>query len=157
MKFSFPTIETVGKETIKVIARFPYVVLSAVVGSLITIIGIESSGIVLLHVSMVAALGLPLMLALRLIRERISSRRAGLAIEFIGLAILVGYYFSFPPDYKWNPYIHWMRFMVLNLGLHFFVAFVPCFTGAREWEYWQFNRRLYQRFALALLYPKFRS
>ncbi|HXN35570.1 MAG TPA: DUF4153 domain-containing protein [Opitutaceae bacterium] len=152
MKLAFPTVQTVLRETGRVTARFPYVVLSAVAGTAAAIVGIEYDGISVANVVMAAALGLPLMLILRLVRECAASRRLGMALEVIGMALLVAYSFSFPSDYKGVPYIHWIRFMVIDIGLHFAVAYSPCLAGAGEWGYWQFNRRLFQRFALAFLY-----
>jgi hypothetical protein len=152
LKPSFPTVRTAIDETGRVAARFPYVVLSAVAGSVASIVGIESHGVSVANVVMAAALGLPLMLALRLIREWTAFRRLGMAFELIGVALLVAYSFSFPADYKGVPAIHWIRFAVIDIGLHFSVAYAPCLAGVGEWGYWQFNRRLFQRFALALLY-----
>jgi Domain of unknown function (DUF4153) len=152
MKFAFPTVQTVIEETGRVAARFPYVVLSAVAGSVASVVELESKGVSVSNVIMAAALGVPLMLALRLYREWTANRRLGMALELIGVALLVAYSFSFPADYKGVPAIYWIRFAVVDVGLHFGVAFAPCLAGAGEWGYWQFNRRLFQRFALALLY-----
>jgi hypothetical protein len=113
---------------------------------------IESGSISVTNVVMAAALGLPLMLALRLVRECTASRALGMGLEVAGMALLVAYSFSFPSDYRGVPYVYWIRFTVLDIGLHFAVAYSPCLAGAGEWGYWQFNRRLFQRFALAFLY-----
>jgi hypothetical protein len=152
LKPAFPTVQTVIEETGRVAARFPYVVLSAVAGSVASIVEIESKDVSLSNVIMAAALGLPLMLALRLFREWTAFRRLGMALEIVGVALLVAYSLSFPPDYKGTPSIYWIRFAVIDIGLHFAVAYAPCVAGAGEWGYWQFNRRLFQRFALAFLY-----
>jgi hypothetical protein len=140
------------RATGKVIARFPFVVISAAVGTVASIDAIESSGVSVANILMPAALGLPLMLALRLIRERMANRSAGMALEIVGIVVLIAYSASLPFDYNGAPSIFLIRFSVINIGLHFAVAYAPCITGASEWEYWQYNRKLFQRFALTFLY-----
>jgi hypothetical protein len=152
MKLAFPTVQTALRETVRVAARFPFVVLAAVTGTVASILAIESDGVSLNNVIMAAALGLPLMLALKLAREWTALRVFGISIEVIGVALLAAYALSLPPNYKDYPSIYWIRFFAIDIGLHFAVAYSPCLAGAGEWGYWQFNRRLFQRFALALLY-----
>jgi Domain of unknown function (DUF4153) len=153
MKQPLPSVRIVAAEVARVAARFPLVVLCAVAGAASAIVAIEADGAVLANVVMASALGLPLMFGLRILRERWTSGGIrGQLIEAAGILLLVGYCFTVPPHYNWRPADIGIRFLVLDVGMHFAVAFVPCLTGAGEWEYWQFNRRLFLRFALAALY-----
>ena len=137
----------------RVVSRFPFVALCAVVGTTASIVATEAQGPTLTNVIMASALGLPLMFGLRVLRERLSPAGfRGQLIEAAGILLLVGYCLSVPTDFQGNPTMVWVRFLVLDLGLHFAVAFVPCLAGASEREFWQYNRRLFQRFALAALY-----
>lgn len=153
MNLPFPTVRNVLAELGRVAARFPFVVLCAVTGTWSSIMAIEAEGAVLTNVIMASALGLPLMFGLGILRERLDPgailRRF---IEPLGILLLVGWCLLVPSDYRWVPAAIAIRFAVLNIGLHFAVAFVPCATGAGEWEFWQFNRRIFLRFALATLY-----
>ncbi len=149
----FPTVRTVIAGAGRVAARFPFVVLVAVTGTGASVVSIEARGPMLMNVIMASALGLPLMFGLRLLRERWeSSPLRGKLLEVAGIILLAGYALSIPPDLNGKPAEIYLRFLVLNIGLHFAVAFVPCLTGAGEREFWQFNRRLFQRFALSALY-----
>jgi hypothetical protein len=153
MRFSFPTLREVAIDTGKVIARYPFVVLCAIAGSGAAIVDAEGEGNILPQVIMPASLGLPLMFGLRAFRERTTNRLLrGPLLEILALAALVAYGWTIPSDYDGRPAIIILRYVLLALGLHFAVAFVPCVSGASENEYWEFNRRLFQRFALSLLY-----
>jgi hypothetical protein len=153
MKLSFPTVQTVLTDAGRVLARFPFVVLAAVVGTAVAIVGIEVSGDFLPNVLMACALGVPLMLVLRLFRERwISSSVYGLLLEVAGILVLAWYARSLPMDVDRATGLIWIRFFVLDLSLHFAVAFIPCLCATQEAAFWQFNRRLFQRFALSVLY-----
>jgi hypothetical protein len=153
MKTPFPTVSIVLADARRVAVRFPFVVLCAAVGTTTSIMAVEAEGPLQNRVIMACSLGLPLMLALRLLRERLESPQVrGLLLEAAGILLLVGYALSIPGDFEWSPAIFWERFFILNIGLHLAVAFVPCLTGAGDREFWQFNRRLFQRFALSVLY-----
>jgi hypothetical protein len=153
MRLSFPTLRDVAEDTGKVIARYPFVVLCATAGSGAAIIGVEAEGNALPQVIMAASLGLPLMFGLRAFREQAPRQMLrGPLLEVLALAALVAYGWSIPPEYDGRPAIVIIRYALLSLGLHWAVAFVPCLNGADEGAFWEFNRRLFQRFALSLLY-----
>jgi hypothetical protein len=153
MRLSFPTLRDVAVDTGKVINRYPFVVLCAIAGSGAAILDAEGEGNILPQVIMPASLGLPLMFGLRAFRERTTHRiLKGPILEILALAGLLAYGWTIPSDYDGQPAIIVLRYVLLVLGLHFAVAFVPCVSGASEKEYWEFNRRLFQRFALSLLY-----
>lgn len=153
MKLSLPSVRIVLADMGRVVARFPLVALCAVAGTAASIVATEAQGPTLTNVIMAAALGLPLMFGLRVLRERWASGGVrGQILEACGILLLVGYCRSVPMDFQGHPTMVWMRFVVLDIGLHFAVAFVPCLAGAGEREFWQYNRRLFQRFALAALY-----
>lgn len=149
----FPTVRTVVAGAGRVAARFPFAVLAAVAGTGASIVSIEAEGPLLMNVVMACALGLPLMFGLRILRERWESGPVlAKLLEVAGILVLVAYALSLPTDMTGAPAALELRFLLLNIGLHFAVAFVPCLTGAGEGEFWQFNRRLFQRFALSALY-----
>jgi hypothetical protein len=153
MQLTFPTVRDVGNDTRRVLARFPYVVLCAVVGTAACIVSVEAEGATVTNVILAAALGLPLLFALRVARERARpGALRGPGLEFAGLAALAGYAATVPPGYDYHPAVIAIRFGLLCLGLHFVAAFVPCLSGATEAEFWEYNRRLFQRFALSVLY-----
>jgi hypothetical protein len=153
MRLPFPTIRAVVEAAGRVCGRFPFVVIAAALATCASIMEVDASGEGLRNVVMTGTLGIPLMFALRLLRERwLPNPIRGLLLEGAGVLLLAGYYLSLPPEVGQMPALPWIRFLLLDIGLHFAVAFVPFMAGAGETAFWQFNRRLFQRFALSTLY-----
>ena len=137
----------------RVLGRFPFVCLAALVGSWAAILAVDTASSAFANVIMACALGLPVMFALRVFSERrLQGRASGLALEVAGILLVAAYAWSVPPDSSRFTGMVWFRYAVLLLGLHFAVAFTPCLAGAGEDEYWHFNWRLFARFALTTLY-----
>jgi hypothetical protein len=135
------------------VGRFPFVCLAALVGAFAAIMAVDNASTSFANVIMACALGLPVMFALRVVVERrLRGRGAGLALEIAGILLVAAYAWSVPSDCSKFTGMVWIRYGLLILGLHFAVAFAPCFAGADEAEYWHFNWRLVGRFALTTLY-----
>ncbi len=96
-------------------------------------------------------LGISLFFALRIMGEsRDWPRRWRLGASLFGLTALVVYYVSLPVPMKEADVF---RFFLLAAGLHFWVAFAPFARRSSEANaFWQYNRVLFLRFALAALY-----
>jgi hypothetical protein len=153
MRLPFPTVRAAVKAAGRVCGRFPFVVISAAVATGASIMEVDASGEGLRNVVMAGTLGIPLMFSLRLLRERwLPDPIRGLLLEGAGILLVAGYFLSLPPEAGEMPALFWIRFLVLDAGLHFAVAFVPVMARAGETAFWQFNRRLFQRFALSALY-----
>lgn len=73
------------------------------------------------RLGMTAVLGLPLFFSLRLLRER-RSRFSGLPLEWLGVGLLVGWYFLQPAKPFDAPQIYFIRWLLLLAALHFFAA-----------------------------------
>ena len=104
------------------------------------------------RLAMVAALGLPLTVALTLLaEERRWSRSVATAVNLAGVALLVLFYLVWPgPDRKYGS----IRYFQFSAGLHLLVAFLP-FAGQRETgAFWQYNRRLFLGFLRAYLFSQ---
>jgi hypothetical protein len=104
------------------------------------------------RLAMVAALGLPLTVALTLVaEERRWSRAAAAAVNLAGIALLILFYLVWPgPDRKYES----IRYFQFSAGLHLLVAFLP-FAGQRETAaFWQYNRRLFLGFLRAYVFSQ---
>jgi hypothetical protein len=138
---------------VRVVGRFPFVALAALVGTCAAIMAVDSASSSFANVIMACGLGLPVMFALRVVREsRFGGRTIGLLLEVAGILLVAAYAWSIPSDSSKFTGMIWIRYSLLALGLHFAVAFVPCLSGAGEPEYWEFNWALFGRFALTTLY-----
>ncbi len=152
-----PSIKHLISQTSHTFFRFPGVLLSACVGALAAIILIEKSSsrdqTFLNNLIFTSSLGLPLFTAIcTFVEKKEWSNRFKVLSQFIGAAILMAYFFSLPENVFKSPNIHIIRYLLLNIGLHFLVAFAP-FTGSTESNgFWQFNKTLFLRFLTAALY-----
>jgi hypothetical protein len=136
--------------------RFPFTLLCAVVGTVAAVLLAESPGFdidnILQRLLMTAALGVPLFTALSLYGEKQHLRRTGsLIVQALFLILLVVYFFTLPSDVT-AVYEHLFRFMLLVIGLHFLVAFLPFVRGKQVQGFWQYNKSLFLRFLTAALY-----
>jgi hypothetical protein len=147
----FPSIATLVEHAVGVLRRFPWTLTAGVVAATA---GIVASTAGADHgwtrLTFVAALGLPLTLALALLGEARHwgpGRRTGVLLG--GIAVLVGFFFVWPgPEAAYET----TRYLLLSAALHLTVAFLP-FLGAEEsLGFWQYNRRLFLGFLRAVVF-----
>jgi hypothetical protein len=152
-----PSLKHVLRESLRTFQRFPFVLLSAALGTIIAILLIRSGehpNEGLLHnLLLTSALGLPFFTALAVLGEKQRWRPAiNILIQMAGAALLVLYYFSLPADAWSRPERHVIRFALLNIGLHALVAFAPFLSRNELNGFWQFNKALFLRILTAALY-----
>ncbi|MBD3403273.1 DUF4153 domain-containing protein [candidate division GN15 bacterium] len=152
----FPSYDHVLRAAGGTARRFPFMLLSALAGAAAAIIAVEHQtgefAQLLQRLLLTAALGLPLFFALTVWAERQTwSSSARLAVQAAGVVLLVGYYLSLPAD-PFSPVMHIVRFLLLAIGLHFLVAFVPYMGGDQINGFWHYNKALFLRFLTAALY-----
>ena len=144
----FPSLATLAGHARDVLTRFPWTMAAgtlAAVAAIAATIGKGDEGWA--RVAMVAALGLPLTVALTLLAEErgwTPVRKA--ALNAAGVALLILFYLVWPgPDQKHEL----IRYFQFSAGLHLLVAALP-FWGQRETSaFWQYNRRLFLGFLRA--------
>ena len=152
----FASFDNLYKNATATFARFPFTLISAIIGTISGIVLVEAQGgdefNYLEKVMIVCSLGLPLFTALACLGEKIGwSKQKNLLIQFIAAVLLTGYYFTLPPDID-DPFYHLQRYLLLNIGFHFLVAFLPFLGGRQVQGFWQYNKSLFLRFLLAFLY-----
>jgi hypothetical protein len=152
-----PSLKTLIHHASQTFFRFPFALLSASMGTVVAVVLVNQSGNKLngaLHNLLItAALGLPLFTTIPVFAEKRGWRSSiNLLSQFAGALLLAAYFFSLPADVFESPSIHLIRFLLLNIGLHFLVAFAP-YTGKNEITgFWQYNKTLFLRFLTAVLY-----
>jgi len=136
------------------IERFPFAILSAIVTAFsahhLVGVGFESTE-PLFAVYGTAVLGISLFFSLRMLGEgRGWSRRTQLGVTMGGLVALVICYVTQPTPLRGADFY---RFWLLLAALHLFASFAP-FIGRRGEEngFWQYNKALLLRGALAAVY-----
>ncbi|QRR02648.1 DUF4153 domain-containing protein [Dyadobacter sandarakinus] len=154
--FRLPSIQTLSDQFVATVSRFKWVVLAALVKTVLfiwlseTTFKQEAQRDWIVRILYVVNLSLPLALAISLLSER---RRWKPAAEFAAMGMLVavmaGYYFSM--DDKASQ-IDFYRFTLFMLAAHLLVSFAA-FTGFHEPNgFWQFNKTLFLQILNATLY-----
>src|SRR5688500_16142118 len=147
----FPSVVTLANRAGEVLVRFPWTMDAGIVAAVAAIIATtDSAADEWGRIAMVAALGLPLTVALTLLaEERGWSGARSAALNAAGVALLVLFYLVWPgPDRKHEA----IRYFQLSAGLHLMVAFLPFFGRPETGAFWQYNRRLFLGFLRAYLF-----
>ncbi|MGH7450129.1 MAG: DUF4153 domain-containing protein [bacterium] len=152
-----PSLKHLLHHASRTLGRFPFALLSAGLGTMAALILVDSNGSsrdgTMYNLLITAALGLPLFTTLPILAEKWKrSRSNNVLIQFSGVLLLGAYFFSLPGDVFSTPYLHLIRFFLLNIALHALVAFAP-YTGKDDLNgFWQYNKSLFLRFLTAVLY-----
>ena len=122
-------------------ARFPLVILAAIVAAIGAVIAIgQREPVAAVRVMMSAQLGIPLLLALALTGERLG--RLTLPLSLGGVVLLVVHYLLTPDPGRAAAVV---RFVQFNVVAHLLVAFLPHVGRGEENGFWQYNKTLFLR------------
>jgi hypothetical protein len=155
----FPSVQTLFSQAWSALRRFPMTMLCAFVGTGILIYlthnkwDIDEERIkTFAKIVMCCELGLCLFLAAKLFSE---SRGRGimqeLLLQFLVLGVLVGYYFSLS-RFEDFSLVYITRYTLYIIAAHLAVAFAPFIGRGQINGFWQFNKTLFGRFLMCVLY-----
>ncbi len=153
---NFPSYDYILKSIRDTFLRFPFAVVSAIIGTSVAVYLIQyeniSDGFVQQKILMLSAMGLPLFIAMTIFAERLKWKVINsIYLQTVGMILLVAYYITLPEDmFAIEKYL--IRFLLLNIGLHFLVAFIPYHSGNLHSAFWQYNKTLFLRFLTASLF-----
>lgn len=149
----FPALVPLATRALAVLRRFPWTLALALVAAAAAI---QASRLaapkeeVWIRVALVAALGLPVTIALTLLAEarRWSAiRQSGVLLgSVIGL---VAYYFTWRGFQTAAGAMHYFQ---LSTALHLSAAFLPFVGSAESGAFWQYNRRIFLGFLRAVVF-----
>ncbi|RYE36300.1 MAG: DUF4153 domain-containing protein [Sphingobacteriaceae bacterium] len=156
LSMKFPSLNHLAQTVAGVFKRFPFEILSALIGTIAATINIElryiyrPSETIYIRLMMAAEISLLLSFAATLHAE---SKNLNLAKKLIlrlaGIFLAVILFFLIRPAERQSDYI---RFFLLILSFHLLVAFAA-FTGKNQVHgFWQFNKTLFLRILTAALY-----
>lgn len=158
MAFKLPSVSALIKGALDTAKRFPLPLLSAIVASGISIYIIdlgwerEKKYEYLWKIVMCCWLGLTMFFSMCMISERRNHSTAQKYLaQFFGIIILVGYYFLLP-EFRRMTITDGTRYALFSTGLHLLVAFSPFIARGEVNGFWQFNKTLFLRFLLSILY-----
>jgi hypothetical protein len=132
-------------------ARFPLVVVAALLGAIAGVAVVEESGDEFwVRLLLTAQLAIPFMFAIEVTAAARAWPPLGRFVAVAAAALALGIYHLALPDDMGRVAI--TRHVQFTVGLHLLVAFAP-FTGAGRLNgFWQYNRALFLRFCLSALY-----
>jgi len=148
-----PSIVSLAEQGRVVLQRFPWTMAAGAVAAAAAIgMTTRSSDEEWARLAMVAALGLPLTVALTLFaEERRWPRLASTTLNLAGLGLLILFYLSWPGADRKHEAI---RYFQLSAGLHLLVAFLPFVRQRESGAFWQYNRRLFLGFLRAYVFSQ---
>ena len=133
------------------VRRFPEVVVCGLVAGTAGAAGIDAADERFwFRICFAAALGLPFFTGMVLAAERHGwSEQARWALRGAGAALLVGWWAA---SGGWQMNILPVRFFHTALTLHLAAAVLPYLRAKEPWGFWQYNRALFFRFVVAVVY-----
>ncbi len=152
----FPSISKLAKTASSVVKRFPFEILSALIGTIAATINVEVKYTnsefenIVVRLMMAAELSLLLSFSATLFAEANKLNYAKkLMLRLAAVFLAVGLFFLIHPAERALDYL---RFFLLLLGFHLLIAFAA-FTGKNYvYAFWQFNKTLFLRILTAALY-----
>lgn len=154
-----PNVHLLARHAKDAFVRFPWVILSALVGSLAGMYWVQVSEVspyllTMINLMLTAALGIPLFFSIKMLLEREQRLQPWtVPLHLAALLVLVGMYWSLPgQDATQNTFQPYFRYAIYNACLHLFVAFSPFLSNRSTGGFWAYNMTLLLRILTALLY-----
>jgi len=155
-----PSLRQLVKNTSDTFGRFPFAVLSAVIGTGAVLVIIQNDFHSfkddinwLYNISAIAFLGISVFTALQLIAERKKWKFGiSLGLKISILCLLIVYYYLLPQNIFESESVHLIRYLLFALIAHLFVSIAPFKERGHIAGFWEFNKSLFLRFVTAALY-----
>ncbi|MCZ7558088.1 MAG: DUF4153 domain-containing protein [Bacteroidia bacterium] len=153
----FPSFEQITHEALRTLRRFPFVLLAASTGTVMALLLANSEAqpepLWAFRVLLVAVLAVPFLTGLTLLAEKQRwSRGTSSGTQIGALILLAGYALTLPDNLPIAPQLHIIRFFMLAVALHLFVAIAPWLRRGQVNGFWHFNKTLFLRLLTAGLF-----
>jgi hypothetical protein len=147
----FPSISFLVEQAWAVLRRFPWTLTAGTVAATAAIVASTSgSDDDWLRTTFVAALGLPMTVALGLLGEQRGWPNGARAVaQLAGFGALIAFWFAWPGIDKTYEAIHYLQ---VSAAVHLSVAFLPFLGRGESGAFWQYNRRLFLGFLRAVVF-----
>jgi hypothetical protein len=147
-----PTLQPIVRGAWQTLQRFPLVLLAGVIAATAAIRLVDQLGDAERNGQILAAatLGLPLFVALALVAERRAwSAVAQVVVTLVAIGLLVWVAVAWR---HWSDPTRFGRYVQLSAACHLLVAFGPYIGRTEPNGFWQYNRTLFERAIVSVLY-----
>jgi hypothetical protein len=143
-----PTLGAALDVALATARRFPLVLVAGIAAAAAAILATEEVGPDWLRDRLLVAgsLGIPLLTAATMLRERLRTAVVRLAVVIAALAVLLAVHLAWA---GWTGQVQAERYIQLSVAFHLLVAFLPFAGRDRPTAFWQYNRALLVRFVVA--------
>lgn len=159
MKLSLPSLDQIGAALLRIYKRFPFVIFVSVIGtvSAVWLAGLsyaeQDSHPGVLALAFCSGLGISFLFGVATFLEQKSwNAVAKYGIQFTGLVLIALYWILLGDQLMEGPHEVWYRFFLFVLASHLFVAFAPFLTSGNVDQFWEYNKALFLRILLSVLY-----
>jgi hypothetical protein len=147
----FPSLDLLVRQAFAVLRRFPWTLAVGALAAFAAIAGsLSGADEAWVRLAFVAALGLPLTIALTLLGETLGwSPGVRQLVVLGGVLVLAAFFLNWPGIERRHDAI---RYFQLSAALHLSVAFLPFLGVSETIAFWQYNRRLFLGFLRAVVF-----
>jgi hypothetical protein len=157
-----PSINYLYQRAKSSVVRFPLTILSSFIAVSIGIYLVEfekntTNFFPFINLMLCAALGIPLFFCIKVFTDKMKiDKIKSIVINAGGAVLLILLYFTLPNSEETaNTSLPYIRYTIYNIALHLLVSFAPYLKGKQLNGFWQYNRVLFTRFILSVVYSGF--
>ncbi len=154
-----PSILYLVSESKRSFLRFPFVLISALIGVLTAIYLIEyqdkiDNDFPYFNLMLITALGIPLYFSCTIFADRNKlDKLQNLFISLVATGFLIVIYFTLPgSETTHNMRVPYIRYAIYSIIIHLLVAFIPYLKTKELNGFWNYNKSLFLRICLSVLY-----
>ena len=152
-----PSLQQTAQDAGRTFFRFPFVITDALVGTMAALILADHEGsqgpTILMPILFAATLGFPLFISVSLIAERYRwSRSRAIAVQLLGVLLLIGYATAVPWQIEGAPHIYSFRHALLLAALNLFVSIAPFLGSGSLNSFWKYNKAIFLRIFTTVIY-----
>jgi uncharacterized protein DUF4153 len=142
--------------------RFPLTLISSLLGVVVAIYIFEHEQVIdkmfpLINAMLCLALGIPLFFCVNVFTKKLDlTNLQSIGVKVGAAIILFLLYFTLPNSEETaNTSLPYIRYTIYNIAIHLLVSFAPYLKGKQLNGFWQYNRLLFTRLILSIIYSGF--
>lgn len=162
MNFKLPSLNYLFVQSKESLIRFPLTILVSFLSACLGIYLIEygkeiNNYFPFLNTLLCLSIGIPLFFCIAIISEKKHFvKKQIIVLNLLAIFLLIIIYFTFPDSQSThNTSLPYIKYAIYNITAHLFVSFVPFAFTKQLNAFWHYNRILFIRFLVSLIYSGF--